>query len=115
MLNLEGPAHVHITLMDEAFPDEAGSVTPPAPCPEPVYSVFDPMGIGDWTGLGRRSGVVGVCTGEGAVPVPVVAPWVAVAVGCAPPEQAVTSTRADRPTGSRESFIRSSSTHEWAM
>jgi hypothetical protein len=78
MLNLEAPAHVHITLIDEAFPAEAGSVTPPAPCPDPVYSVFDPTGIEDWTGLGRRSGDVGVRPAVGAATVAVVAPWVAV-------------------------------------
>ncbi|MFJ5305257.1 hypothetical protein [Streptomyces sp. NPDC088350] len=85
-LNLEGPAHVHITVMDEAFPADAGSVTPPAPCPDPVYSVFDPTGSDDWTGLGRRSGLVGVCAGEGVASDPVVGfagddvdPWVAVA------------------------------------
>jgi hypothetical protein len=122
MPNLEGPAQVHLTVTDEAFPADRGSVTPPAPWPEPVYSVFVPTGSGDWTGSGRRSGLVGVPTGEGVAPGSVDAfagadapRWPAVARGWSLPEQADTSTRADRPTASRGSFIRSSSTHEWAM
>ncbi|MET7679299.1 hypothetical protein [Streptomyces sp. NPDC005423] len=122
-LNLEGPAHVHITATDEAFPADAGSVTPPAPCPDPVYNVFDPTGSDDWTGLGRRSGLVGVCAEEGVVasdPLVTFAgddvdPWVAVAWECELPEQAETRARADRDAASRERFIRSSSAHEWAM
>jgi hypothetical protein len=47
MSNLEGPAHVHLAVTDEAFPADAGSVTPPSPRPDPVYSVLDPTGSGD--------------------------------------------------------------------
>ncbi|MFY4722312.1 hypothetical protein [Streptomyces sp. LaBMicrA B280] len=73
MPSLEESAHVHITLKDEAFPADAGRVTAPVPCPDPVYRVFDPAGTGDWTGSGRRSGDVGGCAGVWTAPVFVVA------------------------------------------